>query len=167
MWERQFFKKQPKTCLGFLVFFFNFIIEKNYNLIMNNSNNNTNDSKAMVQKYFPFTLSRSSEKWICDPLTTIIRLYTLQYRPSETKLDFSFGTMNFDLPTPSIPFLQWFYRRLKRVGKDDIIVLKETINQFLKIYNLNLPQIRAFAIGAIKGLEKLYNVIRLEKIWLF
>lgn len=122
------------------------------------------NSFSRPYKYFPFNMiSKPCEKWICDPLTTIIRLYTLQYRPPETKLDFSFGAMAFDLPTPNAPILQWIFRRLKGVGKDDLIILKEPVNQFLKIYNLQLLQLKTFARGAIKGLEKLHICYQTQK----
>jgi hypothetical protein len=87
-----------------------------------------------------------------DPLSSIIRLLTLVYREDDTKLVFTTHRMKFDPPGP----FRYAVRRLFGHCKDDLIILKSIIIKFQSHYNLGNPKIKAFADGAIRGLDKLY-----------
>ena len=101
-----------------------------------------------------------------DPLTTIIRISSLQFRPQETKLTFSPYSVIFDLPTnpPILQGIKRFFsgRSGHRSSKNDISLLKNTILQFIKLYDLSDPVIQFFAKGGIKGLEQLNKCYKIR-----
>lgn len=85
-----------------------------------------------------------------DPLSTLIRIYTLAFRPTGTKICIEANALCFHSPA----FGQGALRFRKGVSRNDIHVLKHTIQKAMAWYNWKNPQIRFFAQGAIKGLEK-------------
>lgn len=85
-----------------------------------------------------------------DPLSTLIRIHTLAFRPTGTKICIENNALCFHSPA----FGQGALRFRKGVSRNDIHVLKHTIQKAVAWYNLKHPQIRFLAQGAIKGLEK-------------
>jgi hypothetical protein len=104
------------------------------------------------------------EQVILDPLTTIARISSLQFRPQDTKLTFSQHSLTFDLPT-NPPILQGIKRRWSknRSSKNDIALLKQTILLFIKLYNPFDSMLEMFANGAIKGLTQLKKCYTVKK----
>ena len=101
-------------------------------------------------------VSSGGGKIILDPLTTIIRIASLRFRPQDTKLTFSPYSITFDYPTtPSI--LQGAKRRwsVHRPSKNDITILKDIIILFIGENDLSEPITKKFAEEGAKGLQKL------------
>ena len=93
-----------------------------------------------------------------DPLTTIIRLYTLHFRPEETKLSFENFSVVFDYPKKifdDLIQLQGANRTMKRSSGKDLTMLKIVIEDFVKTYNMRNKQIKYFVNGCILGLKRL------------
>jgi hypothetical protein len=105
-----------------------------------------------------FSSPLSATDVVLDPLTTIIRIYSLSFRPQDTKLTFSPFSISFDYPT-SPYYIQGARRKYsrKRSSRNDITLLKKSIEQFINSYNLNHKQLRMFAEGSIKGLTKFHK----------
>lgn len=94
---------------------------------------------------------------LLDPMTTLIRLYSLLFRPKDTKLTFEPFSITFDYPTiPS--YLQGGKRKFsgKRSSRNDITLLKKSIEIFLSKYNVKNTKLRIFIDGAIRGLKKFH-----------
>lgn len=89
-------------------------------------------------------------KMALDPLSTIVRLYSLVFRPAGTKLFIENHAISFNYPT----CYQGVIRYHKQASRHDIRVLKQSIEDFMHMYNLSHPQIAALAQGAVHGLKK-------------
>lgn len=85
-----------------------------------------------------------------DPLTTIMRIASLYFRPEGTKLKFDVRSISFDLPNST----QGIVRRVSKSSRSNVTLLKKSIEDFVKYYNLANQSLRTLAELAIKGLEK-------------
>lgn len=101
-----------------------------------------------------------TEPIVLHPLTTILRLYSLYFHPFETKLTFYHYGIRFDRPNQ----LQGSIRTIsqlvhgEKACRNDVTLLKNIIEEFIRDYDINEDEeIKIFAMGAIKGLEKLRN----------
>jgi len=104
------------------------------------------DAISLYKTNFPL-----EERQILDPLTTMIKLALLGFKPDGTKLAIDSNRIYFQEPTIFQGFWRWAYGN-KRY---ELHHLLNPILKAVKRYDINNPSIKIIFQGAVIGLDKL------------
>lgn len=98
--------------------------------------------------------SAANQKQVLDPLTTILRLATLKYKPVGTKIGIHDNAIWVQNPTILQGTIRWSFGD----GRDDLHNLYEPIYAVTRWYSTKSKQIQRIFMAAIEGLTKLRKV---------
>jgi len=97
----------------------------------------------------------ATQKQVLDPLTTVLRLATLKYKPVGTKIGIHNNSVWVQSPTLLQGTIRWSYGD----GRDDLHNLYEPIYAVTRWYSTeNSKPVRRIFMAAIEGLTKLRKV---------
>ena len=114
-------------------------------------------TKEFIMKLFKETDERNS---ILDPLTCLVRLAVLSFKPSGTKISVSSNSISYNEPSLFQGILRMYYGD----NREDLHNLFNPIKKVIEWYNLALPEIRSICEFAIKGIELLMSSYNSQSI---
>ena len=114
-------------------------------------------TKQFLRKLFKETDERNS---ILDPLTCLVRLAILSFKPSGTKISVASNSISYNEPSLFQGILRWTYGD----NREDLHNLFNPIKKVIEWYNLALPEIRSICEFAIKGIELLMSSYNSQSI---
>ena len=114
-------------------------------------------TKQFLAKIFKETDDRNS---ILDPLTCLVRLAILSFKPQGTKISVSYNSISYNEPGLLQGILRWTYGD----NREDLHNLFNPIKKVIEWYNLALPEIRSICEFAIKGINVLMTSYNSQSI---
>ena len=80
----------------------------------------------------------TSKKYILDPIDTLCRLITLNFRPKETKISIMYNSIVIQPPSS----LQWMQRKINGDDRDNISHLFQIIVKMIEWYIIPLHTLK-------------------------
>jgi len=108
------------------------------------------ESQQPSEALAPVESDAHSSVPVLDPLSTVIRLYSLKFRPLHTKLSIVRHSIDFHYPT----LYQGLWRRRQGASRNDLCYIKTALEDFVFLYDTRNEHVRSFGLGAIQGLER-------------